>query len=76
MAEALPTDEELRKAREHALNRIEDLVGALLYYDRAEDEDLPRGLIELLVDSGLLTPEEMVEHFRKHLLPHFPITPP
>lgn len=46
---------------------IDDLVRDFLYYDRKEDEELPRGVIEELVEDGKLTVDEMVACFRKHL---------
>jgi hypothetical protein len=53
--------------REHILNELCDTVSRLLYYDRKEDEDLPRGAIEAAVSSGEITTEEMVECFARHL---------
>ena len=47
------------------LEAIEDLTAGFLYYDRKEDEDLPRGAIEGAIESGDITVEEMVEAFRK-----------
>lgn len=49
--------------RQTILNTVEDLVGALMYYDRKEDEDLPRGSIEEAISIGEITPEEIVAHF-------------
>jgi hypothetical protein len=46
---------------------IEDSVANLLYYDRKEDEDLPRGAIEQLVRDGHLSIDNMVEWFRRDL---------
>lgn len=54
--------------RWHTLACIEDGVSDLLYYDRKEDEDLPRDAIEGLVAEGILSVDEMVDHFRKHLI--------
>ena len=46
---------------------IEDMISDFLYYDRKEDEDLPRGEIEKMVKSGELTVDEIVEKFREEL---------
>jgi Ca2+-binding EF-hand superfamily protein len=46
---------------------IDDLVSNFLYYDRKEDEDLPRGEIEAAVAAGEITKDEIVERFRKEL---------
>ena len=48
-------------------NTIDDLVSDFLYYDRGEDEDLPRGDIEKAIASGLVTVDEITAHFRKSL---------
>ena len=49
------------------LNTIDDLIGAFLWYDRKEDEDLPRGVIEEMVASGEITQEEMIARFTSSL---------
>lgn len=48
-------------------NTISDSVSDILYYDRKEDFDLPRGEIERLIEIGELTIDEMVEWFRDSL---------
>lgn len=53
--------------REQIVGVIEDAVADLIYYDRKEDEELPRGAIESAVKSGLITIDEMVETFRSEL---------
>lgn len=60
-----PPDE--RTPRDHLAATISDLVGDLLYYDRKEDEDLPRGAIEAMVASGEISASEMVALFRDEL---------
>jgi hypothetical protein len=45
------------------LDNIDSLVADFLYYDRKEDEDLPRGVIETSIASGVVTIEEIVERF-------------
>ncbi len=58
-------------ADEHLKNlilcTITDMTGDFMYYDRKDDEDLPRGKIEEAVKKGLVTIDEMVERFRKVL---------
>lgn len=51
----------------HILASIDDGVSDLLYYDRKEDEDLPRGVIEDAVRDGVVTVEEMVAQFETSL---------
>ena len=53
--------------RETILNTVDDLVSDLMYYDRKEDEDLPRGAIEEALDAGEITLDEIVQQFRKAL---------
>lgn len=47
---------------------VEDLVPALLWDDRKEDQELPRGVIEDSIDAGIITIEEMVVWFRDALI--------
>ena len=47
---------------------ITDMVSDLLYYNRKEDEDLPRGAIEDAISSGEVSLDEMVELFRRELI--------
>lgn len=42
---------------------IQDTVGSFLYYDRKEDEDLPRGSIEEAILMGEITAEEIGDAF-------------
>lgn len=46
---------------------ISDLVSNFLYYDRKEDEELPRGAIESLVTDGSITVEWLIGKFSDHL---------
>jgi hypothetical protein len=48
-------------------NTIEDLVSDFLYYDRKEDEDLPRGVIEGSIASGKLSVEDILKTFEAKL---------
>ena len=49
------------------LGTLEDMVADFLYYDRKEDEDLPRGAIEEAVAQGQITIDEIVNQFRQNL---------
>jgi hypothetical protein len=49
------------------LMKIDDLVGNFLYYDRKEDEELPRGAIEEAVGEDSITIEAMVAKFEESL---------
>lgn len=50
------------------LDTVSDLVADFYYYDRKEDEELPRGAIEAAIISGEITVDEIVEHFRATLV--------
>lgn len=54
-------------SKKHILGLIEDSISDLMYYDRKDDEDCPRGEIEEAVELGKVTIEEMVAAFEKHL---------
>lgn len=53
--------------KELVLATVEDMVTDFLHYDRDNDEDLEHGDIELLIESGELTVEEIVEKFKVSL---------
>lgn len=44
-----------------------DLMASFLYYDRKEDQELPRGEIESALLSGEITVEELLDVFRRAL---------
>jgi hypothetical protein len=46
---------------------INDLVNDFTYYDRKEDDSLPRGAIQEAVSSGEITVAEIVGRFEKKL---------
>ena len=46
---------------------VDDLVGKLMYYDRKEDEALPRGAIDKLVADGHTSFEAIADRFRSEL---------
>ena len=47
---------------------ISDLVADFLYYDRKEDEDLPRGEIEKAIKAEEITAHWIVLRFRQKLV--------
>ena len=49
------------------LNTVDDLVSDFLYYDRKEDENLPRGSIEKAIKKGKISVKEIVDHFESQL---------
>lgn len=49
--------------RDHILARASDLAGALFYYDRRDDSDLPRGEIEAAIATGEVTFAEILQAF-------------
>ena len=48
-------------------NNVSDLISDFLYYDRKEDEDLPRGAIDQAIKDGIITEKEIVDQFAKEL---------
>ena len=55
------------ETRQHIINCVDDLVADLMYYDRKECEDLPRGAIEQAVQMGAISVDEMCERFCEQL---------
>ena len=53
--------------RQTILNAVSDLVADFMYYDRKEDEELPRGAIEEAVAAGEITEAEIVKRFAADL---------
>lgn len=53
--------------REIILATMSDLVADFLYYDRKEDQNLPRGEIEAAIESGEVTVDELAAAFRSGL---------
>lgn len=49
--------------RENILNSVADLVSNLFFYDRKDDEILPKGAIEKAISNGEITLEEIVSQF-------------
>ena len=54
-------------AREYILRTVDNVVASFLYYDRKEDEELPRGAIEEAIEAGEITVDEIVTRFREAL---------
>ena len=48
-------------------NTVSDLIGGFLYYDRKEDEDLPRGSVEEAIRAGEITIVEILAIVEKEL---------
>ncbi len=47
--------------RQRILDTASGLVSKFMYYDRKEDEDLPRGAIQAAVKAGEITADEIVD---------------
>ena len=58
----------MKTRRQRIIDTIDTSVGKLLYYDRKEDEDLPRGAIDEAIKNNEITVDEMVEEYRKRLV--------
>jgi len=55
------------KTKEIILSTISDLCSDFLYYDRKEDEDLSVKKLNKAFKKGVITIDECVAEFRKHL---------
>lgn len=53
--------------KEIIINTITDLCSNFLYYDRKEDGQLSVEQLNKAVKDGVITVDEMVAEFRKHL---------
>lgn len=56
------------KTRQIILGIAEDLAIDFVYYDRKEDEDLPRGVIEKAIKDKVIYVDEIVTEFRNGLV--------
>lgn len=65
MKDSIPDD---LKIRGLIINRVQDLVGKFLYYDRKEDEDLLLGTIDKAVRDGVISVDVIVAVFRRRLV--------
>ena len=54
--------------KEDVLKYVDDLVADFMYYDRKECEELPVGKVQELINSGVITLDEIVERFRHVLI--------
>lgn len=54
-------------SKELVLGTVEDLVSDFLYYDRKEDEELPRGAIQSMIRNKEISIDEIVAEFRSKL---------
>ena len=61
--------------RQTILDTIADLAANFIYYDRKEDEGLPRGEIEAAIKAGEITTTEIIESFSEHLRSSLPEEP-
>lgn len=57
----------MKTRRENIEATITDMVTDFLYYDRKEDEELPREAIEESIAAGEISVKEIVELFERHL---------
>lgn len=60
-------NDEDRTRRELILATVRDFVSDFLYYDRKEDECLPRNAIEEAIEAGEITVNEIVKEFKDEL---------
>lgn len=60
--------EPTQSRRDVILATLSDLIADFLYYDRKEDEELPRGAIEEAIAAGEITVDEIVAAFRTKLV--------
>ena len=49
------------------LGVVGDLVADFMYYDRKEDDCLPRGAIEKAIEVGAITEDEIIEKFASEI---------
>ena len=59
---------ENKSKRSIIINAVDDMVSGLLYYDRKEDEDLPRGAIELAIKDKDISVDEIAAFFKAKLI--------
>jgi hypothetical protein len=54
--------------RDLILMTIDDMVADFIFYDRKEDEELPRDVLERAVRDGVVTVDEIVDRFKTKLV--------
>lgn len=65
--DSMPTPPKISSKMDMLEPTISDMVADFLYYDRKEDEDLPRGEIERAIANNEISVDEIVDCFEKHL---------
>lgn len=58
--------------RDRIFSTTTELVAQFLYYDRNDDDDMPRGEIEDAISAGEISIDEIVDHFRETLFINVP----
>ncbi len=53
--------------KDDILDVVSDLVGAFLYYDRKDDELMPRGEIEKAIKNGVISVDDITSFFTELL---------
>ena len=53
--------------KQQILDKVEDLVSEFVYYGRKEDEELSADQLREAIDQGVITVDEIVDHFRSRL---------
>lgn len=53
--------------KDKILGMTDDLMADFLFYDRKEDDEFPRGVIESAIKNGVISVDEIVACFRSHL---------
>ena len=56
------------RAKENILNTVKEMVVDFIYYDRRGDEELPIGAIEIELEKGNITIDDICKHFRSALM--------
>jgi hypothetical protein len=54
--------------KETIFDTVDDLVSDFLYYDRKEDDQLSRDVLESMIASGEVTVAEITERFQQALM--------
>ena len=57
-----------KSLRKHILAIATDIPSDVLYYDRKEDDDCPRGTIEQAIADGVVTVDEILAPLRAALM--------
>ncbi len=57
----------MKTTRQHIEDNVSDMVVKFLYYDRKEDQDLPRGAIEQAIRNGEISVQDIVTQFAEEL---------